>query len=374
MKTVEILDDENSLTIDDEYHSMNIKVFPETKIFKTSSSSNNDVFYSYQTYEYKISSDPIEMLVRLIEDSHEPPEKHSVKDGVVLEPEIIREGRFLGEDYIENLKKQVEWHKVELLGSYEINLFILSKHPEIISEIEYRKFLRTTGQRIETGLVKIEETLKEKDNTGLEIIEGEYGKQLWYPEEKASKDSGDYVENNFTKPLFSKESKSYCGISEYEFSESTFILKHINDLLNKKEVDISKIDDGKEEEPYRKHLSYIWTIIINLITLWVIFAIYDKMYEDFEKITASILILIYLSFQSFSMVYGKTTVENILALNTEFSRIRELLKSKPSKNEIEELKKANRKISKEMIKMYINAIFSFIIYIIALKNLFNALQ
>lgn len=357
MKTVEILNEENLITITDGYegcYETSVEVFPETKIFKIDNSVTDDCINHYQTYEYKISSDPIEMRVRLIESYSRTPEYSiSVKDGVVLEAE----GRT-------DLRKQVEWSKIELFGNYEINLFILSKHPEIISHIEYRKLLRTTEQRINAALAKIEQTIKEKDNKGLEIFEGEYGKTIRHADEKKSKKWSENEEGNLYKQLFESESPNYCGISQYEFSESSNILKHIDNLLNPKETSSpeSMVDKKKN---YGKWLGYALNVTINLVTIGVVLGIYSKLYEDFEIIVTSILILIYLSLQSYFMVYSN----GLLGLSTEFKRIRKLLKDEPSKEE----KEMDKNIGPAMMKMYINAGFSSIIYLIALFHLFGAL-
>ena len=377
MKTVEIFDEEKSIVIDDQYDTTDFTFYPEDKTFKVSRSVKDDAFYNNQTIEYKISANPIELQMRTLESSHEPPLEYSIKDGVVLESELKKKDS-LFPDRIENLKKEVEWTKIPLLGNCEVNLYILSLHPEIISKNEYRKFLRETEQRIKTGLTKIEKRLKEKDKTGLQILEGEYGKQIWYSDtEKISDEERDkkfeYIEKTFNEPLFEEKSPEYCGISKYEFQESPFILKHIDKLLNEKENATTKKDVVAEKKNPWRWLGYAWTIIVNLITIGVVLAIYGKVYESFEIIVVSILILIYLSFQGFSMIYGQTITATAFGLDTEFKRIRKLLKDEPNRDEREEIQEAKKKVDKATIKMYINAAFLFIIYLIALFHLFGAL-
>lgn len=130
---------------------------------------------------------------------------------------------------------------------------------------------------------------------------------------------------------------------------------------------------NNEKKNYWQWLSYAWTVIVNLITIGVVFAIYDNVYASFEIIVVSLLILIYLSFQSFSMIYGKITTANAFILDGEFKRIRKLLKDEPDEYEVEEIQEAKKKVDKAMIKMYINAGFLFIIYLITLFQLFGAL-
>lgn len=392
MKTVEIFDEENSIVIDDQYDTTDFTFYPENKTFKVSRSVKDDAFYSNQTIEYKISANPIELQMRTLESSHEPPLEYSIKDGVVLESELKKKDSIFP-DRIENLKKETEWTKISLLGNCEVNLYILSLHPEIISKNEYRKFLRETEQRIKTGLIKIEKRLKEKDKTGLQVLEGEYGRQIWYPLDQANEQAKkeyiesseekrtetkyaklvDYVEKSFYIPLFEEKSPEYCGISRDEFGQSSEILKYIDKLLNEKDNTTTKKDVVAEKKNSWRWLGYAWTVVVNLITIGVVLAIYGKVYESFEIIVVSILILIYLSFQGFSMIYGQTIAATAFGLDTEFKRIRKLLKDEPNRYEKEEIQEAKKKVDKATIKMYINAAFLFIIYLIALFQLFGAL-
>jgi predicted nucleic acid-binding Zn ribbon protein len=131
---------------------------------------------------------------------------------------------------------------------------------------------------------------------------------------------------------------------------------------------------GGEKKNYWRYLSYAWTVIINLITVGVVFAIYGSVYASFETIVVSLLILIYLSLQGSSMIYSTTTAETAFALDAEFKRIRKLLKDEPDEYENEKVQEAKKKVDKAMVKMYINAGFLLIIYLIALFHLFGALQ
>ncbi|MCX6792910.1 MAG: hypothetical protein NTY12_02700 [Candidatus Falkowbacteria bacterium] len=390
MKTVEIFDEDNSIIIDDDYSTTDFTFYPEEKKIKVSSSVKNDCFYNNDTIEYKISADPIEIWMRTLESSHEPPLEYSIKDGVILESEIKKKNSIFP-DRIENLKKEVEWSKVPLFGNYEVNLYILSKHPEIISKEDYKRFLRQSAEKIKIGVSKIEEAVK-TDSHGLEIYKSEYGKNIWYINsesekkemdeyydlpEKKRKDTNyakklEYIEK-FNNSLFDEKSPKYVGIPNYEFKMSVEILEYIEKLLDKKEIVASEDSDAIKKNPWR-WLGYTWTIIINLITIGVVLAIYDKVYANFEIIVVSILILIYLSLQSFSMIYGRTIWQTALGLDVEFKRIRKLLKNEPNKDEKDEMQEAKKTVNEAMIKMYINAAFLFIIYLITLLHLFGALQ
>ena len=142
---------------------------------------------------------------------------------MVLESEI-KKNKFRGAEVIKNLKEQVEWHKVELSSWYmEIFCFILSKHPEIISEDEYKRFLRQTKERIKNGLSKIEEFLEDKNQTGLQIKTNtgpwSFGKQIWFKDDpKVSNEEYtvivEQVEKDFYVPLFT-DTKGKSRIFRY---------------------------------------------------------------------------------------------------------------------------------------------------------------
>jgi len=282
-KEVEIFDEENSIVIDDEHTTDTFDFYPAEKKFKVSSSIKDDVFYNNSIIEYKISDDPIELKMRTIELSHEPPMEYSIKDGVVLESEIKKKD-FVMPDRIENLKKQIDWSKIPIFGNYEVNLYILSKHPEIISIDEYRKFLRQSLERIKDGVSKVKEMVK-KDAHGLEIHTGDYGMSIWYPDNESEKKESEaywdlpkekqdsspygkklkYVED-FNELLFNEKSSNYAGISEDEFRSNNEIVEYIQKLLDKKDEPAKK-----EVEPkISKTKGFIISLLITLILSWVV--------------------------------------------------------------------------------------------------------
>lgn len=132
-------------------------------------------------------------------------------------------------------------------------------------------------------------------------------------------------------------------------------------------------EEESEKYDYLKWFGYAWNVIINLISVFVVLAIYNKVYEDFETIVVSLLVLIYLSIQGFLIAYSKTTTDVAFALDTEFKQIRKLLNNEPDEYEKEDLQEAKKKVGKANVKMYINAAFLSIIYLIALVYLFGAL-
>lgn len=131
-----------------------------------------------------------------------------------------------------------------------------------------------------------------------------------------------------------------------------------------------------EKKNYWKWAGYAWTVIVNLITIGVVLGIYSNLYQSFEIIVVSLLILIYLSIQTFAMTYGNATIDTMFRMNFEFQRMRKLLQknqTEEDEDEKEEVKEARKMVDKAKVKMYINAGFAFIIYVIALWNIFNSL-
>lgn len=132
-----------------------------------------------------------------------------------------------------------------------------------------------------------------------------------------------------------------------------------------------------DKKNYWKYLGYAWTVIVNLITIGVVLGIYSNLYQSFEVIVVSLLILIYLSIQTFAMTYGNATIDAAFSMNFEFQRLRKLVQKnqidEDEESEREEIQEARKKVDKAKIKMYINAGFAFIIYIIALFHIFGAL-
>lgn len=118
--------------------------------------------------------------------------------------------------------------------------------------------------------------------------------------------------------------------------------------------------------------SYVWTVIVNLIELLIIIFIYNSLYDGFEIMVISILIIIYLtirSIASWTALYKQ--IEN-LALLWEFKKIRNLLNEKKDEDyetEEEKIIEAKKRLGKQQIKLYINVGFYFIFYIIAIIHL-----
>ena len=289
MKTLEIFDDENTIIEDNKYDVTTYEIFPETKKFTIDTSIKDDCFFNRLTFEYRISTIPIGLQIRLLEKSYEPPYKNEVKDGVVLESEILKDSEHSivksAESTISELKKAIEWTNVDILGNYEVNLYILSKHPEIISVEEYRRFLRQSLEKIKTGVLRVEEVVK-NDSHGLEIIKGEYGKSIWYPsyesekkeaneyydlpeEKRSGTDYGkklEYIEK-LNDGLFKEDSLKYVGILEYEFRHSGELVEYIEKVLENKHISSTKKDGVGTKNNTGQKMKWAIVIILSIVAL-----------------------------------------------------------------------------------------------------------
>lgn len=126
-----------------------------------------------------------------------------------------------------------------------------------------------------------------------------------------------------------------------------------------------------------KWIPYAWTVFINLIALFVVFAIFDSVYGSFETILLSLLVLIYVSLVSFAGGFGQTKMQEMLLIHEEFKRLRKLLNEEQSEDEAlveeEDVQDAKSQMKKSQIKFYINSGFNFIIFIVAILNLLGSL-
>ena len=122
-----------------------------------------------------------------------------------------------------------------------------------------------------------------------------------------------------------------------------------------------------------KYLSYTGSVIVSLITIIITFAIFDQANSYFETIVFSLLILIYVQLVSFAGGYGYTKVNELIALQNEFTRIRRLLKEETDEFEKERELEVAKQVEKTKVKFWINAGLNFVIYLIVLGHLISVL-
>ena len=275
-------DGDNTLSFDNEHADFTIDVDPESKTYRSQMSLKDDVYYRTQRYEYRIKTNPIKVETRLVERKDEPPERYCVKDGVVLESDILKErGDFMTpmtKEFIDGLKKEVEWNE-DWAGNV-VSMYLLSKHPEIVSPDDYRRYLRQYAERIKTANQKVEKAV-EKDPMGLKVTD-EYegsGRTVWLPRAEQDKLSDDETkkaiehQRKVQGELFDEKSEKYVGISEGEFSSSEDILENIETFLNKKPATAKKQEGQKVGFGVKLGaflIQWLWLFIVVSIARWLL--------------------------------------------------------------------------------------------------------
>lgn len=119
----------------------------------------DDVYYRTEKYEYRIETQPIKVSARLIKRYDEPPLEYKVKDGVVLESDILTQSKFLGARLVKDLKEQVEWQEYPLTLSSVIPGFLISRHPELVSKEDFKRHIDKIPKGLSLVLRKSKNTL-----------------------------------------------------------------------------------------------------------------------------------------------------------------------------------------------------------------------
>lgn len=276
---IEILDreGENKLILDNNYARLTIYVDPESKTFTSKMCMKADVYSRNEEFEYKIETDPINVIIRLVERVDDPPEEWKVRNGVVLESEILKNNKFLGNRFVEDLKKEVVWHNDQT--NSPIFMYILSKHPDLISPRDYQYHLRQLSEKIKSANQKVEQAVKLL-KSDLQIIDSEYGQAIGCSNEILEKLTDKEIEEleehttELKKSLFEKNSERYVGISESEFQASKDILKNTEIFLNRRTVSegisISKKKVFHGIEFFAFMIQWLWLFIVISAILWLV--------------------------------------------------------------------------------------------------------
>jgi hypothetical protein len=275
-------DGDHTLSFDNEHADFTIDVDPESKTYRSRMRLKDDVYYRTQRYEYRIQTNPIKVESRLVERKDEPPEQYCVKDGVVLESDILKErGDFMTsmtKEFIDGLKKEVEWHE-DWRGDV-VSMYLLSKHPDIVSPDDYRRYLRQLSEQIKNGNQKVEKAV-ESDSMGLKVTD-EYegsGRTIWLSraeQDKLSEDESTKAiehQRKVQERLFDEKSKEYVGITQGEFSSSVDMLENIETFLNKKPATAKKQEDQKVSFGIKLAafiFQWVWLFIVVSIALWLL--------------------------------------------------------------------------------------------------------
>ena len=269
-------DGDNTLSFGDKYDDFTIDIYSDSKTYQSRMNLKDDVYYRTEKFEYRIKTNPLKVETRLTERVDEPPERYCVKDGVVLESDTLADRKEMAmssmtKEFIDGLKKEVEWHE-DWVGN-PVSMYILSKHPEIVTPDDYRRNLRQLSEKIKNATLKVEKALK-SDKMGLQVTdewEGS-GRTIWYSKSKQNELSEEETKkaiehvHKIQEKLFDEKSSEYVGVSEGEFRSSVDILENIETFLNKKPTSVKK-----EAEPkISKTKGFIISLILTLLLSWVV--------------------------------------------------------------------------------------------------------
>ena len=125
---------------------------------------------------------------------------------------------------------------------------------------------------------------------------------------------------------------------------------------------------------------YVWDVIRNLITLFIVFTIYSNIYDPNTQLIFSGLLLLYISVLTMGAGLGQSSLQmglldTRLQLRTHkvlLSRADGPIDNEDLKNEEVELQKAGYALEKLQYKFYINAVFSCVLYVAAIYNLLDS--
>jgi len=269
-------DGDNTLSFGDKYADFTIDIYPDSKTYQSRMNLKDDCYYRTEKFEYRIKTNPLKVETRLTERVDEPPERYCVKDGVVLESDILADRKEMAmssmtKEFIDGLKKEVEWHE-DWVGN-PVSMYILSKHPEIVTPDDYRRNLRQLSEKIKNATLKVEKALK-SDKMGLQVTDEwvDSGRTIWLSKSKQDELSEEEVkkaiehQHNLQEQFFDEKSSEYVGISEGEFRSSVDILENIETFLNKKPVSVKK-----EAEPkISKTKGFVISLLLTMFLSWVV--------------------------------------------------------------------------------------------------------
>lgn len=133
----------------------------------------------------------------------------------------------------------------------------------------------------------------------------------------------------------------------------------------------SNISDFTEKKKRRKavvwsfssKVGYMWDIIRNIIVIFILLAIFDSIYNSFETITVSLLVLIYLAVVGYGAMLSQGQVRSTLQIYSQVMGVKKQIGSEKDEDEKEELEKAGFLLEKATYKLYINSFFNLLIFI-----------
>jgi hypothetical protein len=113
-------------------------------------------------------------------------------------------------------------------------------------------------------------------------------------------------------------------------------------------------------------VGYAWTSVVNCFYLCVVLAVFAKLYDRPEAITAAILGLIYVAVVASNSRMALGTAQALMKVNQQILETRRLLKDVQFGNEAESFRNAEKTLDGLTPNYYINRFFLWLISLICL--------
>ena len=125
-----------------------------------------------------------------------------------------------------------------------------------------------------------------------------------------------------------------------------------------------------------RYWRYAWTVIVNIIVLFVVLSIFQVAQSSFERVVFALLVMIYISICNFLATGGKSTLESNAGLWRQLLKIEQKVVTKDDHMELREINNAQTYLDSTeanlrpvFIRYWINSSFNLIFVILALYNL-----
>lgn len=183
------------------------------KAFLYSHSPDYDSVFT-TTYEYKIEWNSLYWRLLEKEIEHRWKKEYEVKDWIILKSYLKEKSEeklsfFKYEDKIKELNEQINWNTNY---NYKIKYYILSKHPEILPQNEFRQIVRKELERVKLWFMEISNFCKDYDIELVYNNEDKYYQFKYKNEEK--NDNISYTD--FSDKLESAFIQANCKRTEIE--------------------------------------------------------------------------------------------------------------------------------------------------------------
>lgn len=200
--------------IDDFYVTLVLYKFEKTFLIRNRYPDYDRVIESKYTYKIEENNLFIKLLERKIEGKFEK-SYYEVEDWVVILSEIIDKKE---ESELKELEKEIEWNTNY---NYKIKYYILSKHPEILPQNEFKKIIRKELERIKLWFIKISDFCKK---CGVEVIYNEEWKNYYF----------NSINDNFDYEKFWKDLENFLeniNYKKWEIEKYNEIIETLNSYL-----------------------------------------------------------------------------------------------------------------------------------------------